>query len=313
MKISKTMKTRSKIALVAAAAAFLSACERGGEDFRAERASRLYQTAMAEYRAGRVNEAIAGFEKVVRKDPLNSSARFQLACLQQDVRRDYLRAYCNLREYLVQAHGSDKAGMAEDRLKMCERELARVLAEKYALIDKAGIDRLVEPLKAELEKKEKRIGELEKSLAESESKARSLRLERDRLVENVKSTGAGESFAKPSLKGVRELLDEGDEELSGVTPVDDVDEIKAEGEDEKELASSLLPAQRKSPGTESADRRVSAPSRPERYVVRDGDTLYKIAVRFYGRTSAWREIRDANKTVISTDGRVKSGDEIVLP
>jgi nucleoid-associated protein YgaU len=53
--------------------------------------------------------------------------------------------------------------------------------------------------------------------------------------------------------------------------------------------------------------------RPREYTVEDGDTLYKIAERFYGRSSAWVKIRDANKTIISVDGRVKAGDRIVLP
>jgi nucleoid-associated protein YgaU len=48
-------------------------------------------------------------------------------------------------------------------------------------------------------------------------------------------------------------------------------------------------------------------------VIEEGDTLYKIAIKFYGRTSAWKQIRDANKALITTDGRVKSGDEIKLP
>ena len=53
--------------------------------------------------------------------------------------------------------------------------------------------------------------------------------------------------------------------------------------------------------------------RPPTYVVQEGDTLYKIALRFYGRVAAWRLIRDANKTLISNDGRVRAGQTITLP
>ena len=53
--------------------------------------------------------------------------------------------------------------------------------------------------------------------------------------------------------------------------------------------------------------------RPATYVVQEGDTLYKIAVRFYGRASAWSKIRSANKATISMDGRVREGQKIVLP
>ena len=64
----------------------------------------------------------------------------------------------------------------------------------------------------------------------------------------------------------------------------------------------------------SAEDAVAAmPKHPSTYVVQEGDTLYRIAVRFYGRLSAWKKIRDANKAVISNDGRVRAGDTITLP
>jgi LysM repeat protein len=307
----------NKLALWLAVAALTAACDRDGRAFREERTGRLYQTAMAEYRAGRMNEAVSGFEKVVRKDPLNSSARFQLASLQQDVRKDYLAAFCNFREYLLQAPESDKAGLAGDRMKMCERELAKVLAEKYALTDESAKEKLLRPYETELKKRDGRIAGLEKSLAEALRKNRLLADERDRLVNAVKSIGADEKLEKVSLKDVKTLLEEEEaEELSASTDTSDIASIKNEGEAEKELASSLLPEQTESAKAsrrkKSADGGDSA-QRPSVYKVQEGDTLYKIAVRFYGRTSAWREIRDANKALISTDGRVKTGDEIKLP
>ena len=53
--------------------------------------------------------------------------------------------------------------------------------------------------------------------------------------------------------------------------------------------------------------------RPEFYVVQEGDTLYRIAVRFYGKMSAWTKIRDANKATVTTDGRIRAGQRLVLP
>ena len=45
----------------------------------------------------------------------------------------------------------------------------------------------------------------------------------------------------------------------------------------------------------------------------EGDTLMRISARFYGTNRKWREIREANKTIISSDGRVKAGQVIKLP
>ena len=62
-----------------------------------------------------------------------------------------------------------------------------------------------------------------------------------------------------------------------------------------------------------AARKAQKDAIPDTYVVQEGDTLYKIATRFYGRTSAWKQIREANKDTISTDGRVRTGMKIRLP
>ena len=86
-----------------AALTILTACDYAArKDVRAERDDRAYRAAMDDYRAGRMDAAVAGLEKAVRNDPSNASARFQLACLHQDVKKDYLSAYCGYREFLLQ-------------------------------------------------------------------------------------------------------------------------------------------------------------------------------------------------------------------
>ena len=107
------MKKRIELAAALAALATLTACDYVQQrEFRDERSDRLYQAAMADYSAGRLDAAIAGFEKAVKGDPGNASARFQLACLLQDNRHDYLGAICGYREFLMQEPGSDKIGRA---------------------------------------------------------------------------------------------------------------------------------------------------------------------------------------------------------
>lgn len=48
--------------------------------FSKERAEKNYRTAMEDYRAGRIDQAVDGLEKVCQQDPVNASARFQLGC-----------------------------------------------------------------------------------------------------------------------------------------------------------------------------------------------------------------------------------------
>jgi nucleoid-associated protein YgaU len=100
-----------------------------------------------------------------------------------------------------------------------------------------------------------------------------------------------------------------------------LDDARRLGEDESEsalLAGERTPAPAKL--TELGGRRKhkgdfgpADVSHPDSYVVQEGDTLYKIALRFYGRTSAWKMIREANKESITTDGRVRTGQTLKLP
>ena len=60
-------------------------------------------------------------------------------------------------------------------------------------------------------------------------------------------------------------------------------------------------------------KKEATPARPSTYVVQPGDSLMKIAERFYGSRSKWRDIQRANMTTISTDGRVNAGRTIKLP
>ncbi len=66
-------------------------------------------------------------------------------------------------------------------------------------------------------------------------------------------------------------------------------------------------------GPTVASPEVKGLARPSTYVVQPGDNLAKIAERFYGSRSKWRDIQRANMAIISTDGRVKVGQTIKLP
>ena len=130
-----------------------------------------------------------------------------------------------------------------------------------------------------------------------------------------------------------ELLD--DEPAAPTTPVDDrirnsadVKRLRQQlASDEKAYAS--LPAAQPSRPAANAPKKPnqldslfggakkpkgdSAQQRPSTYTVQEGDTLYKISERFYGSSRMWRHIREANKAIISTDGRVRTGQVLTLP
>ena len=323
------MKTTTALTVLAALTT-LTACDYAARrDLAEERESRSYRAAMADYKAGRIDAAIAGFKKTIREEPANAGARFQYACLLQDSGKDCIGAFCAYHEYISQHPESDKAQVAAKRMSVCEKELAKMLAEKHGLA--SGAERLkeAEAVKAEAEKLRKRLAEAEKGLEECHRRIASLVAERGRLVALVKGVGANDEQAPdaPSAKEVKELLEEEDAATGGRAAISaDVAKLRNEERDEVETGSSLLPARTpediarrdaaeaaKAKAREDAMRAAAAAKHPSTYVVQEGDTLYRIAVRFYGRLSAWKRIRDANKAVISNDGRVRAGDVITLP
>lgn len=75
------------------------------------------------------------------------------------------------------------------------------------------------------------------------------------------------------------------------------------------------------PHEEPLLRDVAAPSnantvpRPgtQTYVVQPGDSLFRIAEKIYGDSAQWKKLRDANRTRIDPDGRVRAGQILLVP
>ena len=318
LKTRKTTMTKTsvlKAASLSAMALLLASCGRiARQELREDRAGHMYQAAMADYTAGRIDAAIDGFEKVIRATPGNASARFQLATLLQDRRQDHLAALCQYREYILQSPSSDKAALAKERAEVCERQYAAAVLERL----KGGegpVAAEIARLKAELEKAVADNAKLREDLAEAQHEVAVTKRESERVRRLVTSLGDEESTERPDLSSAKDLLDEEEEEtLDRAKLSAEVSELAAEEESERRETPFAVSAKKAKP-VEPAAKSAEPPheERPEEYVVQEGDTLYKIAIRFYGRRSAWTKIRDANKTVISMDGRVNAGERIKLP
>ena len=323
-------KNNINLSILSLALSLLTACDyvRQRQDIMDEREDSTYRSALVDYHAGRLDAAMRGFAKAIKKDPSNSAARFQYACLMQDSKKDYLEAYFSYREYLLQHPESDKAKIARDRLALCERELAKELAEKYRLLDDEAFAKEIDALKKNLKEAEDRASSAEKQLSEEREKYRALSSEHDRLLAAVKSTGGEEPTTRRADVSVKDLLDEEDEETATPSVFADAAKLKTEEAEETSGGTSLLPTQTaadrerrdaaekaKADADRAAAEKAAAEKakRPPVYVVQEGDTLYKIALRFYGRVSAWKSIREANKVTIPPNGGVKAGQTIKLP
>ena len=129
-----------------------------------------------------------------------------------------------------------------------------------------------------------------------------------RDVRDVKALLAGEDDAAsvPTPNAGRDVLAEDDPDLAAVAPIAQPKDAKKQRDAAKEEAERWAAAR-------AAALKAMRDKIPDEYVVEEGDTLYKIAMKFYGKASAWKLIRDANRAIISTDGRVKTGQKLKLP
>lgn len=346
------MRTKmSSSGLLLTLAFLVGGCDHEEGQLKDDRAEPAFQSAMADYTSGRIEAAVKGFEKVVRVDPGNASARFQLAYLLQDHRHDYLGALCNYREYLQQAPGSDKAGLAHKRLAICERHVAVELAKKHNISDAATLATENERLKVELKEQKDRNADLDEELRKTIRKLESLERDNAKVRQMLGRVGGGDEHtsARPRVDvSNAKLLDDADD----VAKID-MKRLKEFKDDEAaENAGAVRPDLPKAAGLRTADEQAARTNatvvaggaqasktggnsldvfgimgggkarkeakageatRPATYVVKEGDTLYRIALEFYGRRDAWRKIRDANPLKISTDCKVRAGDVLKLP
>lgn len=309
------MKSNSALGVFSLSLIVFVGCDYiGSRALDRERSDSIYRAAMDDYAAGRVDKAVAGLERVVCATPGNASARFQLACLLQDVKKDYLGALCNYREFMAQDKTGEKSGLAKDRIVQCERLLGPELTKKYSAGDDAAASRNAELAErvVELGKANKDLEKrLERALAKAEAGAKDLERMRRMLTGEV-----SEDSSRPVIMTETALLDDEDESPSDRIRVsEDVKNLLLDGDEEKSDAPFEVSSKPTKSIFAKKDARPEPPHepRPAEYVVQDGDTLYKLAVRFYGLRSAWQKIRDANKTTISTDGRIRTGQKIVLP
>ena len=61
------------------------------------------------------------------------------------------------------------------------------------------------------------------------------------------------------------------------------------------------------------EKSAGADESPRTYVVQPGDSLFRVAEKFYGDATQWKKIREANRTRIDPDGRIRAGQIIVVP
>ena len=353
-------------ALTAAVLFGLCGCNR---ELDVPNTSSVRANAMEDYQAGRIDAAIAGFQHVLKNDPKDYLAHFQLATLLQEQRKDYLGALVHFSLYLDMRPAEDKTTLAADRIEQCRNMMlaeqarkngtAPVRAPAPAAADgkkQAEENARLTAEVAKLRNENKNLRYLLSSLGESgKGRAANLSAEAKKMLAELRVSETEETRRRPIIPTDKELLEDDSEDGPIVSTPAVKEQISKVARDEASGAMrpraiqkpalspdetsgpAAPPPIRKPPlivdrspepdpkpvagaprsnpldGLLGGGKKPSAPTRPDTYVVQPGDTLTTIAARFYGSRGKWRDIRDANRTIISSDGRVNAGQTIKLP
>jgi len=205
-----------------------------------------------------------------------------------------------------------------------DKELAALRADNVRLRDILQKMRIQETAPAPSETLTHRAGgavktvEQETPVARTDAKSlRALREEALAISESgIKTTGRKPLVEVPSteavLRKVQTKLAGEPEKLTNSANSDTTGKSE-QSETSGKLDKSTLSALSLFGKDEKKEKSTKASGEQKTYVVQPGDTLFRVAEKFYGDATHWKRIRDANRTRIDPDGRIRAGQIIIVP
>jgi nucleoid-associated protein YgaU len=91
------------------------------------------------------------------------------------------------------------------------------------------------------------------------------------------------------------------------------DSLKDEPEPKPDFSKVRSGGSSTAPRPEGTSGTVEAPARTRTYVVKEGDSLSKIAKREYGDAQQWAKIYDANRELIKDPDLIQPGWTLTIP
>ncbi len=156
-------------------------------------------------------------------------------------------------------------------------------------------------------------GEGDKPAAKTDAKnLRALRDEASEMAGGSKESGRKPLVDVPStdamIKKVQSRLE--GEPAAPAPAAKSGESGKAEKPSKSDLSSLSLFGKEKE---DKKEKSAKATGEQRTYVVQPGDSLFRVAEKFYGDSTQWKKIRDANRTRIDPDGRIRAGQIIIVP
>ncbi|MEI7945650.1 MAG: LysM peptidoglycan-binding domain-containing protein [bacterium] len=312
-----------------------------------ERNSSLYRRARSAEQTGELKEAVRLYRTMLVEEPRAYSVHLQLATLLQDFEEDYISALYHYKQYLALRPETEKTTLVQDRIRVTEQLLApqllRKLGDQVQGLSQAHLLKENDTLKKQITKLEGEKSMMSEGKDRAEKAAVSALAETERLRELLNKLRAAEKAEKVAeaasaaaiaereraaangktreTKSVRELRQEAESmasEAAALTGKKSADEspsdvIKKVQQklDESPVKTGVTDTKTDTP-VATKDKKGKH-TEPRTYTILPGDSLFRVSEKFYGDATHWKKIRDANRTNIDPDGRVRVGQVITIP
>lgn len=242
-------------------------------------------------RANRHQEALSAYLKVIEKrgdDAPESHLEAGLIYLHHI--RDPIAAIYHFRKFLALRPNSAQAALVRQRIDAAMRDFARTLPAQPIESQVQRVD-----LIAALDKLKLENDLLKQQLAEFQA---------GRVPAEVLTNDAGASASNP----LNLSLDPLPTVRTRPNPTAPTNRASAATTPPRQSSPPAATAQKQTPQTQAPARTAG-----RRHTVRAGDTLSKLAQEYYGNRARWREIYQANRSIMRNESDLKVGMELVIP
>ncbi len=229
--------------------------------------------------SGDKQEAIELLEQAIVRKPLNATAHLQLAMLYDTSATNFIKAIYHYQRYLELRPNAEKRTMVKELLKKAELNYLAGFSDQYKALEKEIASLREENTKLKMELASPSITKKDQpTLTSSESKKETM----------------------PVAVAVSEVA-------SGTPSQTNTLPNKPATADNKRTESAKPIAEK------AATQQHTIPPGATTYIVQPGDTLSKIAARFYQNPRLWKKIYEANKASLGVDAKLKKGQILIIP
>ena len=241
-----------------------------------------YREGQAQLKAGRRQEALSAFLKVIDKRGDDApESHLEIGLLYAQHINDPLSAIYHFKKYLALRPNSPQAPLVRQRIDAATREFARTLPAQPLENQLQRVD-----LVAALDRLKQENEALKQELADVKAGRNSVSVPGlEAPTTSARTTAPGINFSVETMPTVR--------------------------------TRPAPPAVRNPPP--AAARAASAPAAtkpatgPRTHTVQPGDTLSRIAQQYYGNRTRWRDIYAANRGVMKSESDLKVGTSLKIP